>query len=291
VFIILKRRTTMADTIISTDGLTNLNTSIQDAKYETTIRDYQNKDYLSDKLTQLNSNNEARADHTNDKISELNDFNVQRGEFTNNKISDADWKAEARATRGVDELLAESRFLDLGAARRDDAAKLAASNNAFGAAAQADRVAQAATAQITATAAAATLQAYNNTNRLDSMVDNARSEGRDAATAAVLATYVTRDLIRSEADETRKLMNTHYTEELRDKINLQHQELVELRFDCKSRDRDYNQLNQNFLQSQMTSQLNALNSQIQQVHQATTNRNISFGSGAVTGGATTSNVA
>jgi hypothetical protein len=304
----------MADTIISTDGLTSLANQVQDAKYETTVQDFQNKEFLSNKLTQLNDANEARADHTNDKltqlndanearanytnskVSALNDFGVQRAEYTNDKISNIDWKNEARATRGVDELLAESRFLDIGAAKRDDASKLAASNNAFAAAAQADRVAQAATAQVTAVAAATTLQSFNDVNRLYNSIDNARAETRDAAQASTLAGYVTRDLIRTEADETRKLINSQYQDGLRDKLRYTENSLIEVRGDVrhwehegKRWERESFNSNFNALASSVNQNFNALNSQIQQVHQTASQKNVSFGTGAVTGGASSNN--
>ena len=141
-----------------------------------------------------------------------------------------------------------------------------ATNNAFTAAAQADRVAQ---AQVIA----GTLQAKNTADDANRIATDQRNdanwfrqEARDAATANVLSGYVTRDLVRSEADATRALINSQYSESLRDKLNLQHQELVELKYENKRNERDFYNSNFNNLQAAVSSNINALSSQIQQVH-------------------------
>ena len=177
-----------------------------------------------------------------------------------------------------------------------------ATTNASAAAAQADRVAQSSAAQVERVAAAnviaTALQAQQDAAQAERLaaatgaqIAIAATEARFAAQAQVLAGWETRALIAKEGDVTRALINSQYVDTLRDKNLVLHNELTEIRNDLKNRDRDYTNLNQNFLQSQLTSQLNALNSSIQQVHQTVGNKNISFGAGAVTGGATTSNVA
>lgn len=259
----------MADTIISTDGLTNLASAIQDTKYETTIRDYQNKDYLSDKLTQLNIADQTRTNGTDDKITA------------------SDWQNEARATRGVDELLAESRFLDLGAARRADAASLQAQNNAsanviaqnlasFQAAQQADRVAQ---AQVVA--------ADSQTARILAASEASRDEARDAANAAVIAGYVTREAIRTEGDATRALINHNYNNTLRDELMTARNALIEVRGDVRHWEHEGRRHDRDFLNSNIaavSNQVNALHSQFQSATQGTVN----FGSMSGNAGRNTS---
>ena len=94
--------------------------------------------------------------------------------------------------------------------------------------------------------------------------------------------------VAEEGSATRALINQQTIDGLREKLNLQHQELVELRYDGKCRDRDFNNLNQNFLASQVTSQLNMLNSNLANYRQEATQGTVNFGTMSGNAGRNTS---
>ena len=163
-----------------------------------------------------------------------------------------------------------------------------ATNNAFTASAQADRVAQ---AQVIAATLAANDIKTNSIlvgDKIHNEVVWARDEARHAAQASVLAGFETQKLIMAESTKTRDLINEQTIAALRERLNAEHQELVELRCDNKVRDRDYANLNNNLLQSNLTSQINAIGSQLQNYHQAATQGTVNFGSMSGNAGRNTS---
>lgn len=256
----------MADTIISTDGLTSLNNAIKDTQYTSTVAAFNNKDYISDKLTQLNDANEARFD------------------ATTAKITDADYHNEARSTRSVDELLAESRFIDIGAARRADAAQLQLSNTAsanviaqhlgeFQASSQADRIAQ-----------AEVVASYTNTTRLAQAIEAVKDEARDAAQAAVMSSYVTREAVHAEGDATRALMNHQYSDGLRDQLQTARNALIEVRGDV----RHWEHEGRRYERDSFNNAISGIGNQINNLHQAAQQGTVNFGTMSGNAGRNTS---
>ena len=252
----------MADTATTTSGniyvqpADNTDAIVKEAEYELANKVNNATHALKDKVTAdvyaLDSNSQRRAD-----------ANVLA-----NSLAFQNLTAQANQDQATGTLASSLNFQNLTqqATSNSTAAALAQNLAAFQASAQADRVAQ---AQVIAGVLAANDIKANTNLGVDKIHTEglwARQEARNAAEANVLAGYVTRDLVRSEADATRALMNTHYTESLRDKLNLQHQELVELKYENKRGERDLFAANFNSLQSAFSSNLNALSSQIQQVH-------------------------
>ena len=113
----------MADTATTTSGniyqngdSANVVAAVKQAEFNLNNEAHHHKDYLSDKQTQSYIGLSAQSEHHTDRMDDSFRQLEQNGEL--------------RATRGVDQLLNESRFLDIGAARRADAITLAATNNA-----------------------------------------------------------------------------------------------------------------------------------------------------------------
>ncbi len=267
----------MADTIITTDGLTGIATSIREAQYETAIRDYQNKDYLADKLTQLNIAAESRSDILSDRLVDKATAVSQR---TDDEIRSLDKSNEQRSVRSVDQINGRAEFLDIGAARRADASSLAAALNATNSANALER----STDRIND-------QTLKTENLLRDNLSWFQNESRVANTAAVLSDYATREAVRQEGAATRELINSQYTEKLRDQLAFTQNTLIELRGDVKHWehegrrwDRDFLNHNFNALANNVNSNLNALNSQLTSATQGTVN----FGSMSGNAGRNTS---
>lgn len=252
----------MADTIITTDGLANLAAQIQDTKYETTVRDFQNKDYISDKLTQQFIANETKSDLVSS--------------HTDSAIRSLDGSNEHRTTRTADQVMNRAEFIDQGAARRFDASTLAAALNATSAVNALER----STDRIND-------QTIKSEGIIHNELDWLKNEARQAVAAQNLQNYALMDKVRDEGAVTRALMNQQYTDNLRDKLSATQNTLVEIRGDVRHWehegrrwDRDFNTQNVNSI----TSSINALHSQFQQATQGTVN----FGSMSGNAGRNTS---
>jgi hypothetical protein len=319
----------MADSITTTNG--NIYTTdgsvaaIKEAEYDLATQIHANADQVKDRVvedfiaTETNANN--RSNVLKDRVTDnfiaqtsqaRNDFvaataqanQIAQTQTLADTLSTQNLTAQANQIAATETLASSLNYTNSTAQANDIGRQLTniATVNATNAAAQADRVAQAAVIQVervaTAGVIANTLASHQDAAQAERLaaatgaqIAIAATEARMAAQAAVIAGFHTNALVVAESAKTRELMNQHYSDELRDKINLQHQELVELKFDNKNRDRDYANLNNNFLQSQMSSQLNAINSNIAAYHQTASQKNVSFGAGAVTGGATSNQVA
>lgn len=268
--------TTTSGDIYNSDG--NVAGIVHKAEYNLATRIHDTAEHVKDKITEDFIAATAQADRVAQTSTLANSLNYQN------------LTAQANQVAATETLASSLAYQNSLAAATDNARSITnlSTTNATNAAAQADRVAQ---AQVIAATLASNDIKTNSIlvgDKIHNEVVWARDEARQAAQAAVLAGFATRDLVRAEADATRALMNTHYADSLRDKLNLQHQELVELKYECKSRDRDFANLNANFLQSNLNSQLNAINSSIQQVHQAATQGSVNFGTMSGNAGRNTS---
>jgi hypothetical protein len=263
----------MSDTATTTSGniyvqpADNTGALVKEAEYELATRVHHATNEIKDKATtdtyMLDAGAQRRAD--------INESSNQRRADANilaNSLSYQNLTAQANQFAATETLAASLGLQNLTQQANENARNGTnlATNNSFTAAAQADRVAQAAVI-------AGTLQAKNTADDANRIATDQRTEqhwfrqeARDAAAANVIAGYVTRDLIRTEADATRALINGQYSDSLRDKLNLQHQELVELKYENRRNERDFYNSNFNNLQAAVSSNINALSSQIQQVH-------------------------
>jgi hypothetical protein len=272
----------MVDTVVSDSALANLylqhaaiGEKIKEATYEVSTRSHNDSDKLADQLVQQYIGANQATERQTDRLVDRADQNALRND---NEIRSLDTSNEQRATRGVDQLLNESRFLDIGAARRADAITLAATLNARDVASQNER----------------NTDRVNQETRLvgdkvHSEVQWTRNETRDNAKAAVIQGFDLSAKVSAENQATRDLINTQYAADLARRLSETHTELVELRHEHKQCERDWAVSNNNALISQFTSQLNALNSQIQETKQGVVN----FGSMSGNAGrqASTNNVA
>lgn len=270
----------MADTIISTDGLTNLNNMIKDDQYENTLRSFTNKDYLSDKLTQLDSSAEARH---NDALNKNNAAHQR----IDDEIRASDSSNEIRSNRTTDTILADGRYIDANSQRRSDAQVLASANNASATAAQADRVAQAQVLAATLNAQNLTAQASLNAQNLNAAVESAKDEATTAAQAAVVAGYLARELAASEGAATRALINSQYADGLRDKLSAVIASEALLRGEVRHWEHEGRRFEREIGQygiNNLSNQVAALHSQFQSATQGTVN----FGSMSGNAGRNTS---
>ena len=275
-------RTQMAEaTTTSGDIYTNKdNTSmlIREAEYDLSTRIHDASTQVKDRVTEDFIASTAQAERI-----------AQTGTLANG-LATQNLTAQANQIAAT-ETLANSLAYQNSVAQANDVARQLtnlATTNATNAASQADRVAQ---AQVIASTLA-TNDIKTNSILVGDKIHNevvwARDEARHAAQANVLASFETQKLIMAESTKTRDLINEQTIAALREKLNMEHQELVELRFDCKTRDRDFANLNNNLLQSNLTSQINAIGSQLQNYHQAATQGTVNFGSMSGNAGRNTS---
>lgn len=268
--------TTTSGDIYNSDG--NVAGLVHKAEYDLATRIHDTAEHVKDRITEDFIAATAQAERVAQTSTLANSLNYQN------------LTAQANQVAATETLASSLAYQNSLAAATDNAraASNLATTNASNASAQADRVAQAEVIAKTL----ATNDIKTNTILVGDKIHNevvwARDEARQAAQANVLAGFEIRALVAKEAEATRALMNQQYADGLRDKLNLQHQELVELKFDGKQRDRDFANLNSNFLQSQMTSQLNAIGSQIQNFHQAATQGSVNFGTMSGNAGRNTS---
>lgn len=245
----------MADTIISTDGLTNLNNMIKDDQYENTLRAFTNKDYLSDKLTQLDSTAEARS---NDALNK-NSASHQR---IDDEIRAADNANEARATRNTDQIVNRAEFLDQGAARRFDATTLAAALNA---------------STLTNALERNTDRINDQTIKSEAIIHNEldwlKSEARTAVAAQNVQNYAILDKVGAESAATRALINQQYADSLRDKLAATQAALLEVRGDV----RHWEHEGRRYERDSFNSAINGIGNQINNLHQAAAQGTVNFG--------------
>jgi hypothetical protein len=301
--------TTTSGNIYQNSG-ENVVAAIKEAEYDLSTRLHHDTDVIQNRIENgkdvIRSDVERNKDYLSDKLTQDYIGSLQTSQSQTDRLADrlatADQNNEIRATRGVDQLLNESRFLDIGAARRADAITLAATNNASVASRDASNgllqsQAGFAAQQIATDRTTAQLmqQAYENANvaRAESLW--ARDETRQAAQAQILANFALSEKVTRESEATRALINNNYTNDIRDRLERKHDELVELRGDHRHHEhelrryeRDFNNVNQNLLASQFTSQINAIGSQLQNYHQVATQGTVNFGTMAGNAGRNTS---
>ena len=256
----------------------NTNALIKEAEYELNSRIHDTAEHIKDRITEDFIATESNAGRRNDATVLAASLDYQN------------LTAQANQVSATSTLASSLNYQNLTGQANENARNFTnlATNNAFTASAQADRVAQ---AQVIAATLAANDIKTNSIlvgDKIHNEVVWARDEARHAAQASVLAGFETQKLIMAESTKTRDLINEQTIAALRERLNAEHQELVELRCDNKVRDRDYANLNNNLLQSNLTSQINAIGSQLQNYHQAATQGTVNFGSMSGNAGRNTS---
>ncbi len=261
------------------------------------------KDYLSDKLTQEYiggiQNSQAHADRLSDRQA-ADDFRSE-SRFTTQTLAatlaEQSLTAQANNIAATETLSNSLAFQSL----TNQAANVAATSTLAGSLAAQNDIAtsnQIANAQVLAANQAFQTLAQQNQNlaNVTWLAQTAAVSKADAIAAAqVMASNLLARDIAAQAEATRALINHNYVIDVRDRLERKHDELVECRGDrrhdereFRRYDREFSNLNQNALLSNFTSQVNAINSNLQNYHQAATQGTVNFGSMAGNAGRNTS---